>query len=333
MAADARAAVAQALQSLNIRAEFLPVVAAISPGMTNKFFSGPFDDASLRQWVELNKLPLVATLSPLNFEDVMNSGRRAVLLVTDDQYRLADGYVDAFLPLAAKYSRHFTFAAMDGTKFAGYLQQFGVLREHLPTMLAMDYPNDLFFVDDSLLEIGHGIYDTEGQTAFLEGLLSGAIKAKATTKWYSLARYKRILERWAADMTETQLIFVVLGLMAIVTAVMLGSCYFLLTQEEKASADAEKIKAEEQRLAALKAQRARVQSAVGRVQTQRSDRTAAAAAAAEAVAAVAEAKKALGAQAPAAAAAPEEADSSGSDSEEGEEGPVRERAAAAAATQ
>jgi len=216
------------ITSLAIEESALPVIIALSPGQQNLMYSGKFVPKDVEAWMVAHQLPLITTLTPATFEPVMNTGKLAVLLVTAEdpagtspQSVASKAYIDSFLPVAASYQEKFTFATMSGVKFPQYLQQFGITSDMLPTLLAIAYNDDLYYLDELGVETGTPLRSQSAQIDFLEGILDGRVQPKATTAWYSPQRYVKMLERWIKQVGETQLL-VIIGLSMFVFMIVAG---------------------------------------------------------------------------------------------------------------
>lgn len=222
---------AEAAGRLGVEQELFPVVAAISPAQTPKVFTGPFTVEDLRNWVSRNKLPLIGALSPDNFEDVTGApGRLTMFIVVDPSHGMSGQYVQSLLPVARRHSDRFVFTVIDGVQFAAYVKQFGVTERHMPTLVVLDYPNELFYVDELTVEAGTGLYSVAQVEAFVADMAADRVLARSTTTWYSPTRYKRMVERFLHQFSEPQIMGIMVALMLLFAVVFYGMCMY--TQAE-----------------------------------------------------------------------------------------------------
>ena len=227
---------------LGVQTKDLPAVVAVSPDLPLAIFTrseeGEFTEDNLFSWVKDHKLPLINTLSPVNFEDVTSSGKLTVFIAIDPSHQATPGYIRDLIPVARAFHHNFTFATIDAIQFASYVSQFGIQRRHLPSLFGLDYAGELVYVDASALEAGVGMYTPEEQRNFLSRLAQGEVLPKGLVPWYSPQRYQRMLEKFLGQFTETQLLigFGIAGTLA--SAFMIWMCCLVWKDQPPQHVDA-----------------------------------------------------------------------------------------------
>jgi protein disulfide-isomerase A1 len=196
-------------------------VVVIMEGGDDEKYTGGWSEATLTAWIEKRKLPLLSELDATNFEDVTQAGKIVIFSATDPSSSMTRSYLKEMLNVAKRY-RDFVFANIDGVKFNKYVSQFGVTTDLLPTLFALDYPKDEYYVGEDLSR-----FMNENQISrFADDILSGRIPPRGTSAWYSPMRYYKMFEKWVSTFTEAQLGIAVT--IAILTFLLLigAACYY-----------------------------------------------------------------------------------------------------------
>lgn len=191
----------------------LPAVLALSKGSNTPPYWGPFEQTSLRYWVENNTLPLISELGGNNFDEVTSSGILSVFAVTDPAHSSSQPFLQTLLPIARKFRGQLIFAHVDGAKFAKYISQFGLNPPQFPTVFVTDIPNEIYYHRPE----NPTVTEADEIEAFLQQVLDGTIPAIGTLPWYSPSRWVKLAERWLSRFSESQLVvglFVALGAFA-----------------------------------------------------------------------------------------------------------------------
>jgi len=171
--------------------------------------------------MEANKLAVVTELDATNFEDVVQGSGIVVFAVTDPAASATKPFVKSLVNVARRY-RQFVFANIDGVKFNKYVAQFSVSETALPTVFALNYTADNYFVTDEYAQA-----NTEAKVNnFIEGILSGTVPARATSAWYSPMRYYKMFEKWLSTFSETQLMVGVMLAMLSFVGLTIAGCYY-----------------------------------------------------------------------------------------------------------
>jgi hypothetical protein len=196
-----------------------PVVVCHMEGGFDEKFTGPWLETGLRSFVDAHKLPLVSDLDATNFEDVTSTGQIVVFATSDPNAGSTKSFMKALLNVARKY-RQFTFANVDGVKFAKYVSQFGVTTSQLPTVFALNYTGDQYYLAENQAA-------TESQIeGFVSGILTGRIPARETASWYSPWRYYKYFEKWLGTFSEGQLAFATIAAMLLFAVIIFAGCYY-----------------------------------------------------------------------------------------------------------
>jgi thioredoxin-like negative regulator of GroEL len=196
-----------------------PVVVCHMEGGFDDKFTGPWLETGLRAFVDAHKLPLVSDLDSTNFEDVTSTGQIVVFATSDPAASSTKQFMKALVAVARKY-RQFTFANVDGVKFAKYVGQFGVQQNQLPTVFALNYTGDQYYLADVPSS-------SESQIeAFVHGILTGNIPARETSSWYSPWRYYKYFEKWLGTFSEGQLAFATITAMLLFAVIIFAGCYY-----------------------------------------------------------------------------------------------------------
>jgi hypothetical protein len=234
---------ARIAEALGIAADSLPALLSLSPGRAPIRCLEPLTSEAVSAFMLKHRLPLLATLTPANFDAVMHAGRPAVLVVTaadpaghGSDAAAARTYLDQFLPLAAAEAEHFSFATLPAPSFEQYLKQFGISAATVPTLVAIEYERDLYYVDEASLEQNRPLRHVDEQRAFLEALREGTLRARATTAWYSPQRYVKMLERWMQRVGEEQAVIIISVAMLLIVGVVGWLLWRIMTDESSEEA-------------------------------------------------------------------------------------------------
>jgi hypothetical protein len=202
----------------------VPVVVMVAYGGDRRKFKGPWNEGNFSAWIHENKLPPVSVLSGMNFDDVIDAGRVAVLAVTNPDNQAA--YIQPLYPLANQ-NPHLAFASVDGAQYSHYLAQFGVSTDNLPTIFALDFANERYYKPDSEEKT------SEGVNTFVKRLVAGSINPIDMVAWYNPAKYFSKLEKWLSRFDElTVAVGMVVFLLSFLGLIFVCSIYCCGVEEE-----------------------------------------------------------------------------------------------------
>lgn len=128
---------------------FSECVLWVSEGSDTAVFRGPWNEASLGEWVNARMLPLIPELTGSNFDDVTALGKIIVFILTEPSVHAQKEFIASFLPLAKEY-KEFSFVSLDAVEYFHYLRHFSISAFLIPTIFAFDFKNDLYYLDDTV---------------------------------------------------------------------------------------------------------------------------------------------------------------------------------------
>jgi len=213
----------------------------------------------LEIFIATHSLPLVSEMGPSNFEELTTTGKLLVFSVTvpsDSKSKfksnqdeedivgeelenenegvdklaatLSKSYLKQMLELAKEYNKYLVFANIDGMKYGKYVEQFSIVKEHLPTMFIFDFPNEQFYVSENI------VLRTKSQMQeFIDNVLAGKIKPKGTHSWWSPIRLYHKFEKWLGTFSETQLLVGIIMVMILFLVIFVMACVYGTSADEE----------------------------------------------------------------------------------------------------
>lgn len=161
-------------------------VLLVTEGVSDTFYSGPFDINTLRDFVEMRKLPLVVELSGHNFGEIVDSEKPAVIFAVDMKtYDKSSEFHLNLLKIANEFKKEYQFCILDGVRWRTWLEKLEASTA-LPSLVIFNGQTEQFY----LPEPSHPIDTYEGIQLFLWQIQNGKVKARGDGYWSPRKMYE-----------------------------------------------------------------------------------------------------------------------------------------------
>lgn len=147
-----------------------PLLMKVEENVETVVYDGPISSPEFLDFVRLNNVALVTELAGNNFRAMSNKGKPLAIAVIDGQ---DTANTDAYIKQVRDYAQNgpdrakYTFCQMDGKTWKGFLGQFPIDSENLPTILLLDSTKKHYWHNDTLSDTIAG---------FLEAVKDGQIE-------------------------------------------------------------------------------------------------------------------------------------------------------------
>jgi len=147
-------------------------------------FRGDLNASLLSEFVEENRLPLLAQLSINNAHDYQDHDHMTVLcLINPRSSDESKRFLDMFSEVAKANYRRFLFAWIDGLRWESFAEQFGIGPERFPVVLVW-HPKMGYHYDDPKIKTKKDIEN------FLDAIEAGNVRPLGAGKGFFAEFYK-----------------------------------------------------------------------------------------------------------------------------------------------
>ena len=195
----------------------------------------------LKNWISENRFPLMSELGPQNYEDLV-SAKEAIIVVADPNAPITNNYLTSLRNIAADHP-NYHFGYLDIGKWNTYLEQFGIKKEHTPTVFIYNNKDETYWQEDFIGPLG-----PQDVPELILKKEDGRIYMKGNTP-YTFSYYYKGFQSRLEDMTEVELLFYTVSFALFVVLFMVIMCIYVLPSEHE---EDKAIKARTEKLEAAK---------------------------------------------------------------------------------
>jgi len=130
-----------------------PVLMKVEENVPTVVYDGPLNSMEFLDFVKLNNVALITELAGNNFRAMSKKGKPLAIAVVDGQDTVK---TEAYLQEAREYAQNgpdranYMFCRMDGKTWKGFLDQFPIDSDNLPTILLLDSTKKQYWHNDTV---------------------------------------------------------------------------------------------------------------------------------------------------------------------------------------
>jgi len=183
-----------------------PVLMRIEEGVDASVYTGPNESPEFLGFVRDNNVALVTELAGNNFRAMGKMGRPLAIAVVDGKDRdKTEPYIENVRDYAKNGAlrKGYVFCRMDGKTWKGFLEQFPIDSDKLPTFLLLDSPKKQYWYDEMFSNSVGG---------FLEAVEEGKIEVQKLVQKRKDSFWENLGD-WVEDNLGVVLILLVCGVL------------------------------------------------------------------------------------------------------------------------